>query len=68
MLHQRVTKQRGGVWKIFERKVIIDSWRIHPDSCDWERGVFGTKVVPGKRGLEDPSAALFGDTLMQQPF
>ena len=61
-------ENRAGVWKIIERKVIIDSWRIHPDSCDWERGVFGTRVVPGKRGLEDPSAALFGDTLMQQPF
>lgn len=61
-------EKRAGEWKIRDRKVIIDSWRIYDDSCDWERGVFGTRVVPGKRGKEDPSFELFGDTLFQGPF
>jgi hypothetical protein len=47
---------------------VIDSWRIYEDSCDWERGIFGTRFEPGKRGAEDPSAELFGDTLFAPPF
>lgn len=61
-------EMREREWRIRDRKVIIDSWRIYDDSCDWERGVFGTKIVPGKRGKEDPSADLFGDTLFEGPF
>jgi hypothetical protein len=61
-------EKRGGEWKIFERRVVIDSWRIYEDSCDWERGIFGTRFEPGKRGAEDPSAELFGDTLFAPPF
>ena len=63
-----VFERRGGEWKIGRRKVVIDSWRIYDDSCDWQRGIFGTKVVPGKRGEEDPAAELFGDRLFQAPF
>lgn len=63
-----VFERRGGEWKIGRRKVVIDSWRIYDDSCDWQRGIFGTKVVPGKRGGEDPAAELFGDRLFQAPF
>ena len=61
-------EKRAGEWKIRARKVMIDSWRIYDDSCDWQRGVFGTRFVPGKRGEQDPSAELFGDTLFQGPF
>ena len=61
-------EKRNGEWKIGARKVMMDSWRIYDDSCDWERGVFGTKPVPGKRGKEDPSAELFGDLLFERPF
>ena len=59
--------KRGGEWKIAHRQVIIDSWRIFADACDWERGVFGIKPVPGKRGADDPSADLFGNLLFSRP-
>jgi hypothetical protein len=59
--------KRGGEWKIAHRRVMMDSWRIDRDSCDWERGVFGTRPVPGKRGADDPSAELFGDLLHTRP-
>lgn len=61
-------QRRDGDWKIFKRKVVIDSWRIYDDSCDWDRGVFGTKVDIGKRGADDYSAHLFGDRLFEPPF
>jgi hypothetical protein len=60
-------EKRGGEWKIAHRQVMIDSWRIYADSCDWERGIFGTRFEPGKRGAEDPSAELFGDLLFTRP-
>lgn len=63
-----VFEKRKGVWKIKSRKVLVDSWRVFEDSCDWERGIFGTRVPMGKRGKEDPAAELFGDRLFQQPF
>ncbi len=56
-------EKRGEEWRIAERKVVMDWWRIYDDSADWDRGVFGTKFEVGKRGDEDPSAALFGDRL-----
>lgn len=61
-------EKREGEWKIKARKVVIDSWRIYEDSCDWQRGIFGTKFELGKRGKEDPSADLFGDMLFDPPF
>ena len=60
-------EKRGGEWKIKARKVVIESWRIFDDSCNWERGIFGTKFEPGKRGAEDPSADLFDNLLFQPP-
>jgi hypothetical protein len=60
-------EKRGEEWRILERKVILDSWRIWPDTADWSRGVFGTKMDVGKRGAEDPSADVFGDRLMHEP-
>ena len=61
-------EKRGGEWRIANRKVVIDWWRIWDDSADWERGIFGVKFEPGKRGAEDYSADLFGDMLKpQQP-
>ncbi|HUN79993.1 MAG TPA: nuclear transport factor 2 family protein [Phycisphaerae bacterium] len=56
-------EKRGAEWRIADRKVVMDWWRIYHDSCDWERGVFGQRFEVGKRGLEDPSAALFGNRL-----
>ena len=56
-------EKRDGEWRIAERKVVLDWWRIWDDSCDWERGLFGTKIEVGKRGEADPSAALFGERL-----
>lgn len=61
-------EKRGGEWRILHRRVVIDSWRIYDDSCDWERGIFGTRFEPGKRGADDPSAELFGDALLERPF
>lgn len=57
--------RRGGQWRIADRKVVLDWWRIWDDSFDWNRGIFGKRVVPGGRGLDDPSAALFGDRLLR---
>lgn len=56
-------EKRGREWRIIERKVVIDWWRIYKDSCDWDRGIFGTRFEPGKRGVADLSHALFGDRL-----
>lgn len=53
--------------EIARRQVVIDSWRIYEDSCDWDRGIFGTRFEPGKRGADDASAELFGDLLMTRP-
>lgn len=60
-------EKRDGEWKIIERKVVIDSWRIYDDSCDWDRGIFGTRFEPGKRGSADPSHELFGELLHERP-
>ena len=56
-------EKRDEEWRIADRKVVMDWWRIYDDSCDWERGVFGTRFDVGKRGEADPSWALFGDRL-----
>ena len=56
-------EKRGGEWRIAERKVVLDWWRVWDDSADWQRGLFGKQVEVGRRGDADPSAALFGDRL-----
>lgn len=56
-------EKRNGEWRIADRKVVLDSWRIWTDSADWPRGLFGTPVEVGNRGNADPSASLFGDRL-----
>jgi hypothetical protein len=57
-------EKRGGEWRIADRKVVLDSWRIWEDSADWERGLFGKHGIEvGRHGDADPSAALFGDRL-----
>jgi ketosteroid isomerase-like protein len=61
-------ERREGEWRIRHRQVMIDSWRVYDDSCDWDRGVFGTRVVLGRRGQDDPSAQLFGAALLDPPF
>jgi len=59
-------EKRNGEWRIAERKVVMDWWRIWQDSADWSRGLFGIKFEVGKRGEADPSAALFGDRLLRR--
>jgi SnoaL-like domain len=54
-------EKRDDEWRIAERKVVLDSWRIWSDSADWPRGLFGKPVSVGQRGNDDPSAELFGD-------
>jgi hypothetical protein len=56
-------EKRGQEWRIADRKVVMDWWRIYDDSADWTRGLFGKKFEVGKRGDADSSAALFGDRL-----
>lgn len=57
-------EKRDGEWRIADRKVQLDWWRIWDDSADWDRGLFGTKNIEvGKRGADDYSATLFGDRL-----
>ena len=40
-------QKRADEWRIAERKVVLDSWRIWADSADWSRGVFGRPVTGG---------------------
>jgi hypothetical protein len=56
-------EKRGEEWRIADRKVVLDWWRIYDDAADWKRGLFGKQFEVGKRGEADPSAALFGDRL-----
>jgi hypothetical protein len=56
-------EKRDGEWRIAQRQVVLDWWRIWNDSADWERGLFGHRVEVGRRGEDEPSAALFGDRL-----
>jgi len=58
-------EKRDGEWRIADRKVQMDWWRIWEDSADWDRGVFGKRLEVGKRGEQDPSAELFGARLLQ---
>ena len=60
-------EKRGEEWRIAERKVQVDTWRIWDDSADWPRGVFGAKLEVGKRGAEDAAHKLFGDRLLNEP-
>lgn len=53
----------GSEWRIADRKVQMDWWRIWDDSADWDRGVFGKRFDVGKRREADRSAQLFGDRL-----
>lgn len=57
-------ERRGREWRIADRKVVLDSWRIWNDTADWDRGLFGKHAIEvGRHGEADPSAALFGDRL-----
>jgi hypothetical protein len=60
-------EKRGEEWRIAERKVQMDWWRIWDDSADWDRGLFGKRFDVGKRREADPSSALFGDRLRRFP-
>lgn len=54
-------ERRDGEWRIADRKVITDAFRVWKDSADWERGLYGTVLPMGARREDDPSAALLGD-------
>lgn len=54
-------EKRDGEWRIGDRKVVLDWWRVLDDSADWERGLFGKPARLGDRGSDDPSHALFGN-------
>jgi len=56
-------EKRDDEWRIADRKVVLDWWRIWEDSADWHRGLFGKPIEVGRRGDADPSATLFGDRL-----
>ena len=60
-----ILTKRNGEWRIFKRKCVIDSWRIWPDTADWDRGIFGTKINVGKRREEDYAHEVFGDRLLK---
>lgn len=53
-------EKRDGEWRIADRRVIMDWFRIYDDSADWERGMFGKSFTLGQRGSDDPSHQLFG--------
>lgn len=56
-------EKRDGEWRIAERKVVIDWYRIWNDSADWQRGMFGHKLELGKRREQDPSHPFFAGTI-----
>lgn len=56
-------EKRGQEWRIAERRVVIDWFRIYDDSADWERGMFGKPLTFGARGSDDISHSLFGGSV-----
>jgi len=48
-------QKRGDEWRVQERLVLTDWWRIYPDSADWSGGLMGQRTDMGKRMPEDPS-------------
>lgn len=52
--------RRQGEWRIAARTVIVDWFRIYPDSGDWHEGPLGMPVERGTRGAADLSHALPG--------
>ena len=59
-------EKRDEEWRIAERKVVLDSWRIWADSADWPRGAVrqaGKAWVSG--GMTIPPPALFGDRVVR---
>jgi hypothetical protein len=53
-------ERRAGEWRIAARTVIVDWFRIYPDSADWSQGPLGMPVERGVRGPADKSYALLG--------
>jgi hypothetical protein len=51
-------ERRNGEWRIAARTVIVDWYRIYPDSADWREGPLGMPVERGVRGAQDISYAL----------
>ena len=58
-----ILEKRDGSWRIKDRKVMHDWWRLFEGSADWSLGVSGEQVPVGLRTAEDPSYALFGSSL-----
>ena len=56
-------ERRDGEWRIAERFVTNDWFRVWPDSADWARGLVGNQIRPGTREANDPSHALFGGSV-----
>lgn len=52
-------EKRQDIWRVLRRRTVIDWFREYPDSADWERGILGMVVAPGKRYPDDISYALF---------
>lgn len=53
-------ERRQGEWRIAARTVIVDWFRIYPDSADPREGPLGMPVERGARGAADKSYALLG--------
>ena len=49
---------RNGEWRIAERVVVVDWFRDHGDSADWEQGIFGGPCMMGARAPDDESYAI----------
>lgn len=50
-----IMHRRDDEWRISERVVVRDWFRIYPDSADWEVGLFGRPFSPGLRYPQDKS-------------
>lgn len=54
-----VMEKRGTEWRILQRRVVFDGFRLLDDSADWTQGLLGTPVPMGRRAPDDPSCRMF---------
>ncbi len=51
-------EMRDDEWRIADRVVVVDWFRVYPDSADWSNGFLGMGAEPGGRMPNDRSYVL----------
>jgi hypothetical protein len=57
--HLDAFEKREDRWKILDRVVVLDWFRLYPDSGEWQQKPLGMDVAPGGRLPNDPSHRFF---------